>query len=49
MLQKFKVRNADWLTKFTKGEIVLSDLEFVNSTDVKVYKMDADAIKKWAW
>lgn len=42
MLQKFKVRNADGLTKFTKGEIVLSDLEFVNSTDVKVYKMDAD-------
>ena len=41
-MKSFKVRNADGLTKFTKGEVVLSDLEFVNSTDVKVYKMDAD-------
>ena len=41
-MKQYKIWNADWLTKFTKGEVVLSDLEFVNSTDVKVYKVDAD-------
>ena len=42
MLKEFIVWNVDWLTKFVKGERVLSELEYVNSTDVKVYKMDAD-------
>lgn len=41
-MKQYKIWNADWLTKFTKGEVVLSDLEFVNDTDVKVYKVDAD-------
>lgn len=41
-MKSFKVRNADGLTKFSKWEIVLSDLEYVNNTDVKVYKIDVD-------
>ena len=41
-MREFIVWNADGLTKFVKGEKVLSDLEYVNMTDVKVYKMDAD-------
>lgn len=41
-MREFIVWNADGLTKFVKGERVLSELEYVNPTDVKVYKMDAD-------
>ena len=41
-MREFIVWNADGLTKFVKGEKVLSDLEYVNEADVKVYKVDAD-------
>jgi len=50
-MKQYKVWNADGLTKFSKWEIVLSDLEYVNDTDVKVYKVDVDwdPLRNEAW
>lgn len=36
------VWNADWLTKFAKGEVVLTSKERETWSDVKVYKIWAD-------
>lgn len=40
-MRKFKLWNVDGLTKFTKDEIVLSDLTEVAPWEVQVYKTDA--------
>lgn len=50
-LKKMILWNADWLTKFTKGECVLTDWELVTSTDVKVYKIwaDGEPLRNDAW
>lgn len=41
-MKQYVVRNVDGLTKFTKNEIVLSDLEEVAPGEVRVYKVDSD-------
>ncbi len=41
-MKQYVVRNVDGLTKFTKNEIVLSDLEEVAPGEVRVYKVDVD-------
>jgi len=41
-MKQYVVRNVDGLTKFTKNEIVLSDLEEVAPGEVRVYKVDTD-------
>ena len=41
-MKEFIVRNVDWLTKFTKGERVLTDWEKDSNGEVRVYKLDCD-------
>ena len=42
IMKEFIVRNADGLTKFTKGEHVLTDGKADVNWEVKVYKLDCD-------
>lgn len=41
-MKEFVVRNVSWLTKFTKGERVLTDGVKDSNWEVKVYKLDCD-------
>lgn len=41
-MKEFVVRNVSWLTKFTKGERVLTDGNQDSNGEVKVYKLDSD-------
>lgn len=41
-MKEFVVWNVSWLTKFTKGEHVLTDWNVDSNWEVKVYKCDCD-------
>lgn len=41
-MKEYLVRNVSWLTKFTRGEHVLTDGVQDSNGEVKVYKLDCD-------
>ena len=42
IMKEYVVRNVSWLTKFTRGERVLTDGVQDSNGEVKVYKLDCD-------
>ena len=42
IMKEYLVRNVSWLTKFTRGERVLTDGVQDSNGEVKVYKLDCD-------